>query len=178
MRISVNLATRYYYDNRKINIAMAIAGALLLLLLVILIGVAVANFGEIGRLRKEQAELDARQKKPGGTVSEKDYKALLSRIGEANAIIGKKAVSWLELLNRLEEVVPDGVAITSIDPDQKSQELKIDGAARSFASLRLLLENMERSPNFPNVLLLNQKELKVRDKQQGISFAISSRLVL
>lgn len=178
MRISVNLATRYYYDNAKINIAMAVAGALLLLVLVILIGVAAANFGEINRLKKEQAELDARQKKSGGTVSEKDYKALLPRIGEANAIIGKKAVNWLELLNRLEEVVPDGVAITSIDPDQKAQELKIGGAARNFASLRLLLENMERSPDFPDALLLNQKELKVRDKQQGISFEISSRLVL
>lgn len=178
MRINVNLATRYYYDNRKINIAMAVAGALLLLLLVILIGVAVANYGEIRRLKKEQAELDARQKKLGRAVSEKDYQALLPRIGEANAIIEKKAVNWLELLNRLEEVVPDGVAITSIDPDQKSRELKIDGAARSFASLRLFLENMERSPNFPDVLLLNQKELKVRDKQRGISFAISSRLVL
>lgn len=178
MRINVNLATRYYYDNRKINIILAVAGALLLLLLVILFGVAVANLGEISRLKKEQAKLDVKQKKLGRAVSEKEYGALLSRIGQANAMIEKKAVNWLELLNRLEEVVPDGIAITSIDPDQKTRELKIAGAARNFAAIRLFLENMERSPNFPDVLLLNQKELKVTEKQQGISFEISSRLVL
>jgi len=177
MRLDVNLATRYYFDNRKVNLIIAVAVAALLLLVVVLIGVAVANYSEINRLRKEQADLDARQKKPVRAVSEKDYQALLPRIGEANTIIGKKAFNWLEILNRLEEVVPDGIAVTNIEPDRKDGLLKIDGAARNFAALRLLLENMERSPNFPDVLLLNQKELKVGEKQQGISFSLSSRLV-
>jgi len=178
MQINVNLATRYYFDNRKLNIAFAVAGAMLLLLLVVFIGVAVANLGEIRRLKTEQAKLDARHGRLVGAVSEKDYQAVVARIGTANAIIEKKAVNWLQLLNRLEEVVPDGIAVTLIEPDLKTQELKIGGAAKNFAAIRLLLENLERSPHFPDVLLLSHKELKVTEKQLGFSFDISTRLVL
>jgi type IV pilus assembly protein PilN len=177
MQINVNLATRYYFDNRKLTIAFAVAGAILLLLLVVFFGVAVANFAEIRRLKTEQARLEARNGRPGVAVSEKDYQAVVARIGTANAIIEKKAVNWLQLLDRLEEVVPDGIAVTLIEPDLKARELKIGGAARNFAAIRLLLENLERSPHFPDVLLLSHKELKVTEKQLGFSFEISTRLV-
>jgi type IV pilus assembly protein PilN len=177
MQINVNLATRYYFDKRKLNIVSAAAGAMLLLLLVVLIGVAVANLGEIRRLKAEQAKLEARNGRPGVAVSEKDYQAVVARIGSVNSIIDKKAVNWLQLLDRLEEVVPDGIAVTLIEPDLKTRGLKIGGAARNFAAIRLLLENLERSPHFPDVLLLSHKELKVTERQLGFSFEISTRLV-
>ena len=110
-------------------------------------------------------------------ISDKQLKAQESRIRFANAAIERKSVNWLSLLDRLEEVVPTGVALTQIEPD-RLQGLKISGAAHSFANLRALLENMERSKNFSEVYLLSQSDAKVGLTQVGIQFSISCKVAL
>ena len=72
---------------------------------------------EIQRYNSEIAGLDQRLKVVTKGVSEKEYKALLSRIAFANNIIDKKRYNWLALLDKLEQVVPEGVAISSVEPD-------------------------------------------------------------
>ena len=93
-------------------------------------------------------------------------------------MIEKKSANWLNLLDRLEEVVPAGVALTQIEPDPKERLVKLTGAARSFANLRTLIENMEQSKNFSEVYLLSQSDAKkVGATQQGLQFAISCKVI-
>ena len=173
MKLTINLATRRYVNMRRLNAGLALAFLILALTLVLKVREVARNQAELTRIGKLSAAAGGR---PGATVSEAELKAQAERIRFANELIGRKSVSWLTLLDRLEEVVPDGVALTMIEPDQRAQLLKISGVARSFANLRSFLENMEQSPNFSEVYLMAQGEAKVGLTQQGLTFSVTCKV--
>ena len=80
------------------------------------------------------------------------------------------------LLDNLEAVVPEGVAISVIEPDLKKQMLKLSGAATNFNNVRQFVENLESSNFFTSVFLENQAEIKVGQSQKGTSFTISCKV--
>ncbi|SNB45279.1 PilN domain-containing protein [Geobacter sp. DSM 9736] len=175
MRLKINLASRTYLNRRQFNVAIALAFAVLGLVLVFNIGTVSRNAGEISIAARQIAQYEG---KLTGAVPEQDYKALLDRIKFANEIIDRKTYRWTALLDKLEGVVPEGIAITTIDPDTKTGKLKISGAARSFKNLRQFLENLEGSEDFAEVFLVSQADVKVGQTQQGISFSIDSKVRL
>lgn len=175
MKLTLNLATRRYLNMRLLNASLL--GAFLLLggLLLFNVRQVAYNQAELGRLKNLVAT--GGSSRPGQpTVTPEQMKALEAKIGSANAVIARKSVNWLSLLDRLEEVVPDGVALTQLEPSQREQLLKVNGVARTFSNLRALLENMERSKNFSEVYLLAQSETKVGLTQKGISFSITCKV--
>jgi type IV pilus assembly protein PilN len=176
MKLTINLATRRYINLRQVNAALALGLALLAMLAVFKVREIAHNEAELTRMKHLSAATGTRV--GGVEISQAQLKALDARIRFANAAIDKKSVNWLILLDRLEEVVPSGVALTQIEPDQHQQLVKISGAARSFANLRGLLENMERSKNFSEVYLLSQSEAKVGLTQQGILFNVNCKVAL
>jgi type IV pilus assembly protein PilN len=111
----------------------------------------------------------------GKGVSGKEYSAVLAKIEFANSVIERKSFNWLALLDRLEMVVPDGVAISSVEPDAKSQTLKLSGVGRNFRKLRTLMENLEDSKYFTEVYLLNQGNAKLGDNTQGVTFSLTCK---
>ncbi len=176
MRLTINLATRRYVNQPLLN-AWLIAGCLLFGgLLLFQVRELAYNQAELARIRGLSA---AAQSRPHGapTVSEAQLKALSARIRFANALIEKKTVNWLNILDSLEEVVPNGVALVQIEPARGEQLLQISGAARSFAELRAFLENMEHSKNFSDVYLVSQSETKVGLTQHGLNFAVTCKVV-
>jgi type IV pilus assembly protein PilN len=68
------------------------------------------------------------------------------------------------------------VALNRIEPESHSSTIKVSAAARNFGNIRVFLENLERSPRFSEVYLLNQSETKVGLTQQGILFSVSLRM--
>jgi type IV pilus assembly protein PilN len=175
MKLTINLATRRYVNLRQLNVMLALGFTLLGGLAIFKVAEIARNASELARVRGLSQGIATRS---GGTqVSEAQLKALEPRIQFANATIEKKSVNWLSLLDHLEEVVPAGVALSEIQPDH-DQLLKIGGAARNFASLRALMENMERSKNFSEVYLLRQADTKVGLTQEGILFNISCKVAL
>jgi len=176
MKLTINLATRRYVNLRQLNAALAAC-------LVLFAALAIFNVQEIAGKAAELARIErlsaASGPRVGGVpVSEAQLKGLSTRIRFANAVIEKKTVNWLTVLDRLEEVVPSGVALTQIQPDLRLQQLKIAGVARSFANLRELLDTMERSKNFSEVYLLSQSEAKVGLTQHGIVFDVACKVDL
>jgi type IV pilus assembly protein PilN len=176
MKLTINLATRRYLNLRLLNALLLACCVLLGALLVFKVREIAYNQAELGRIRNLSAATGTRT---GGApaVSEAQLKALSAKTRFANDLIEKKSVNWLALLDRLEEVVPSGVAITQIEPVKHEQLLKISGAARGFGNLRTLLENMEQSKNFSEVYLLSQSETKVGLTQQGITFAVTCKVL-
>jgi len=173
MKLTTNLATRRYVDLGRLN-ALLIAGFVLLGgLLIFKVREVAYNQAELGRIRGLSSASDRR---PGGgpAVTEAQLKELSARTGFANSLIEKKSTNWLALLDSLEEVVPTGVALTAINP--KQGQVMLNGVARSFANLRLFVENLEHSRNFSEVYLLSQSETKVGLTQQGISFAVTCKV--
>jgi type IV pilus assembly protein PilN len=175
MQFKINLATRHYIDAFKLNSALITCIVVLVVLMFVNILYVAKNAGELKRIAGETNFLQEKSGTGGKVIPETEYKTLLARIQFANTLIEKKTFNWLLFLNRLEEVVPDGVAISLIEPDVKAKTLKLSGTTRSFSSLRRLLENMEKSTDYSEIYLLSQGELKVGLSQKGINFSLSCR---
>lgn len=175
MRFQLNLATRTYINARRVNLFLGAAALLMLLLLAVNVRNVLTATGEAAGLKEDIARID-RKFNPGGTVPEKDYQALVGKISAANIIIRKKSLNWIGLLNRFENVVPDGVSLSSIQPSTKDSTLQITGEAKSFANLRRFMENLEESHFFTDTYLLAQTDVKQEEVRRGLTFTISCRI--
>ena len=176
MRLKINLATRTYIDATRFNTGVGVIVILLLLGLFFSVRAIAITAGEMKQVRDELALLQGKQSGKG-KVEEKDYQALLARIGSANAIIARKTYNWLQLFDNLEGVVPDGVAMTAIEPDQKGSGLRLAGVARSFTELRRFMEALEDARFLSDVYLNANAETKVGENQRGMTFTITCKVV-
>lgn len=176
MQFKINLATRTYIDKKKLDGALAATLILLAFLLLVQIKICAFNADEISRLDSTLTSAETRKGKGSETVfSEHDYTALLTEIAFANSIIERKAFGWISLLNRLESVVPDGVTLSSVEPDNKERSLSLSGGSASFKKIQLFMENLEDSHYFHEIYLLKQDQSKEADMQRSISFTITCK---
>jgi type IV pilus assembly protein PilN len=176
MRLTINLATRTYLNRSQLNLAFAIIFILLSIFLLLNIKDIASNFGEESRVSKELKVLEQKFGNKGRTVPETEYQNLVKQISFANGVIYRKTFSWIGLLEKFENVIPEGVSLSHIEPDSKGKALKLAGTTASFARLRQLLENMESSKDFSDIYLLTQSDAKVGETQKGITFSITCQV--
>ena len=178
MKFKINLATRIYIDTIRLRLCLSAALVVMVALLLLNVHSIAGNIDETGRINRDIAAQDARFGLRSKGVPEKEYQALLGRISFANGLIGKKTYNWLTLLDNLELVVPDGLAITGIDPDLKEHGLKLAGIARNFSRLQAFMEHLEASGFFSDVYLTGQSDLKLKDYSPGIAFSVSCKVAM
>lgn len=178
MYFSINLATRTYLDRRLVNRTATGVFAVLIIALVWNIYRAAWNFGELRRLRADITSFESRLSSRPSGVSEKQYTSLLGDISFYNEIIGRKAYNWIGLLEQMELVTPEGIAISSFVPDRKTGELKIEGRAKNFALIKLYLDKLEDSKFFTSILLLSHSEIAAGERSRGIQFSISCKAAM
>jgi len=175
MRFTINIATRTHIDRKVVDRAGYAVLALLLVLLAWNINSASWSLGELRRLQADNASYEQRLNSRPSGVTEKDLTRLLADIKYYNEIIGRKSYNWLDVLEQLEGATPEGIALTALVPDRKSQDLKIEGHARSFAQVRSYLEKLEDSKSYTSILLLSHSNITVGEKAKGVHFAISCK---
>lgn len=176
MELKLNLATRYFYDTRTLNTVLAAVIAVLVIITFFSVKGLATDAGHEKRLEGELAKIQARFATSAKGVSEKEYQDLLKRISAANGILKKRGLNWLFLLDRLEAVVPDGVALSSIEPKLKEGTLTLSGTAREFRNLRVLVENLEGEPRIADVFLQSQSEIKEGAGQRGVGFTVTCKV--
>ena len=176
MRLKINLATRTYIDSARLNVVVGVIIAFLVLALIFTVRTVATTAGEIQLTSSELALLQGKGSGKG-KVEEKEYQSLLAKVSAANTIIARKTYNWLQLLDNLEGVVPDGVAMTAIEPEQKGNGLRLSGVARSFAELRRFMETLEDARFVTDVYLNANAETKVGESQRGMTFAITCKVV-
>lgn len=177
MRLTINLATRTYLDKPRLNLIFAFITLVLVIALFINVQKISSCAGETSRVRGELEALDRKAGIARKPVVEQDYQNLVAHIRFANKFILRKTFSWLTLFDQLEAVVPDGVALTRIEPDAKEKGLvKFSGTTQSFSKLKSLLENMEQSQSFSEIYLLTHADTKVGETQKGVSFTITCQV--
>ena len=175
MRFTINIATRTHIDRKLVDRAGYAVLALLLVLLAWNVNSTSWSFGELRRLQTDNASYEQRLNSRPAGVSEKDFTRLLGDVSFYNEIIGRKSYNWLDVLEKLEGTTPEGIALTELEPDRKSGELKIGGHARSFAQVRSYLERLEDSGSYTSILLLSHSNINVGEKDNGVQFAISCK---
>lgn len=176
MDLKINLSTRYFVDTRTLNAALAAAVALLVLLTFFSVKGLASNAGHAKQLEGELAKLQARFAESAKGVTEQEYKDVTKKIAVANGILEKRGLNWLLLLDRLESVVPDGVALSAIEPKLKEGTLTLSGSAKEFRNLRALVENLEAEPRFSDVFLQDQSEIKQGENQRGVGFTVTCKV--
>ena len=172
MRFTINLATRRHIDQRAVTLTLA---------LIILAALAVAlynGFRAVGNARdlhqvEGQLAAISGQYQQGSGVSEQEYTRLLTSVTAINDVLERKGREWLLLFHRLEETVPDGVAITLCEPDLKTRTLKLQGVAAGFAQMRRFVENLQGSPHFRGVALESHAVSKEGEGRPTVTFSLS-----
>lgn len=157
MRITLNLATRPFNDLgpvlRRLRIGMAVAAALCLLFLIGLhlldrqASEARARVhsldGDIARIQTERQQAQVFMQQP-------DNAQLLRQTAFLNERFDEKSFSWTLAMEALENVLPAGVQVTSIEPTRTKDghitvELRVLGPHDLSVNL---VRNLERSRRF------------------------------
>ena len=118
-----NLSTRPFYNERGVQILLALAGALVLALtafnVVRIISLSRENTElssrtsgdreEAARLRREAAAIRS-------GINQAELKTIVEAANEANMLIDQRTFSWTEFFNLIEETVPADVMLTEVQP--------------------------------------------------------------
>jgi type IV pilus assembly protein PilN len=173
MNFDINLATRVYVDFRKVNYVLI----LVIFILISWISLSLYNITLNLELTNKFGEYKTRQisGSKGSKVSESEYSKFLVDVNSVNTILYNRSYDWLALLNNLEQLVPEGVALRGLDPSGKGEFLKLSASARNFSSIRKFIENLENSKTFTEVYLIDQASMKAANKQNGINFTVTCR---
>ena len=123
MRITINLATRPFVELKPLYNHLRMVMALLVLVAVGL-GAALYVFSRKDRaaeqqmdaleqqtqaFQQERGQNEARMRRP-------ENQAVLERAQFLNTVFAQKAFSWTSVMMDLEQVLPAGVQVTSIEP--------------------------------------------------------------
>jgi type IV pilus assembly protein PilN len=173
VKLEINLATRFYVNFKRVNFYILLA--LLILIVWISAGIysVASNFSELRKFSSSTAKMAAKSGKE--QVSESDFNKMLEEVKYVNSILVKRSVNWLSLFDRLEMLVPEGVALRALEPSDAGQTLRISGSARSFTYIRKFMENLESSSNFTEIYLTNHAIVKVGSSQKGIDFTVTCK---
>lgn len=123
MRVSINLATRPYVELDRLLKQLRIAIAALA---VVALALGIWLYSQSSKARQQQAELKALQAQEQKLQGERNANearlrqpvnaATLSRNQFLNTLFQRKSFSWTAVLMDLEEVLPEGVQVSSIEP--------------------------------------------------------------
>lgn len=184
MRISVNLASRPFVELRpffaRLRIFMAV-------LAVIAIGLGVALHFEQQKLTIAEEEMAKVHRRTVAAQMEKQRNearmqqpanaSVLERAHFLNALFAAKSFSWTAVMMDLENVLPTGVQVTSIEPEITPDHdviIKLRVAGDRDRAVQLV-RNLERSARFV-APQLKAESTKTKEQQSAAAAAASGVL--
>ena len=172
MRITLNLATRPFVELRPLFARLRIAIAVLAL---VATGLGFWLHSVTVQARAAQAQMTALKSRTYAFEQERSGNesrmrtpqnaAVLDRSQFLNSIFATKSFSWTSVLMDLENVLPAGVQVTSIDPQLTVEgdvviRLRVAGDRDRTVQL---IRNLERSQRFVNARL-NGEALQTKEQ--------------
>jgi hypothetical protein len=130
--LRTNLATRPFYNDRGVHIAVAVAAVLISALtvwnVVRLVTLSRQNTELATRVNRDQAEADQMTKMAGeirAKINRDELERVVGSAREANALIDQRTFSWTAFFNRLESTMPPDVMLTSVRPSVKDGQTRV-----------------------------------------------------
>ncbi len=182
MNVSVNLATRPFVELRPllarlklVMIALALLATGLIIGLRLLKDKADRATAQMDALKSQTAEYQNRMLANETRMKQPQNKAVLERAQFLNELFAKKSFSWTAVMMDLENVLPGGVMVTSIDPaiskdGEVTIRLRVTGERGRAVEL---VRNLEKSKRFLSPRLSNES---LQASQQGTSSASAQQL--
>lgn len=179
MHLHLNLASRVYLDRRSVQRWLLLIGGLLLLLLAINLLYAWRNLQQLRLVDERLIEMEGKLASQRGSAATaytpESFARVMGQIGAANKVIEADQFRWSGLLGRLEELLPDDVAIRTLKPNYKDRALQITAVARDTAAMTELLDSLLESTDMSQAYLLNQSVADQPDGESVVSFSIVIR---
>ena len=165
--LRTNLSTRPFYNERAVHGVLGVTA-------LIVVALTIFNLTQIVLLTRRQsslssqasaaetraAELRAHAARTRQAVNAKQLEAISGAAREANTIIGQRLFSWTDLLNRLENTLPDNVRITALRPSVARDgtitvTMTVD--AQSVDDIEQFMANLEETTAFSDVYPLDDE---------------------
>ncbi len=181
MRLTINLATRPYVELDRIFRQLRIAVGVLVLLAVAMLVLLHARSGqareqqrEIEAIQAKTAALNAERTRNEGKLRQGQNSAVLQQVDFLNALYQRKSFSWTAVLMDLEEVLPAGVQVTSIDPQIASTgevniRMRVSGPREKEVQL---VRNLEGSHRFLAPRIVGEAQQQ-QEKGSGVTVPAS-----
>lgn len=176
MRLTLNLASRRYVNERALKLACLTLTFILVLLLIFQ--------GQVFLQTREhnlayQANIEKLQEQLRGKIPKRFTKEQIAlqqqEFAQAKAILQEDSFRWTALFDRMERLLPQNVSISSFNPNYKAGSLVISGVAQNLIDLQDLLDNLH-ADSFSQVFLKSQNQIEVFDyqgqKRSALQFAI------
>jgi type IV pilus assembly protein PilN len=181
MRISINLASRPFVELRPLfaRLRLAMAG---LAVLAIALGFALNHMivnarveeAQMRELKVETSVIENERQANEARMHEPQNRAVLDRSKFLNELFAEKSFSWTSVMMDLENVLPGGVQVTSIDPVITGEHdvnirLRVSGERDRAVELVHNLEHSRRflSPRPANETAQTQEPGKAITVAQG-----------
>jgi Tfp pilus assembly protein PilN len=159
--LRTNLSTRPFYNERAVQLLLALA-ALLVVILTAFNAIRIFSLSRqntelsslVNRDRQEAQRLtrDAQRIRAGINVEE--LQATADAAGVANALIDQRTFSWTEFFNRIEETLPPDVMLTSVQPSfgREATIIQMSVLGRQIEDIDEFMEKLEATGAFHDVL--------------------------
>lgn len=180
MRIAVNLATRPYVQLDRLFRQLRIA---IVILAIAAVGLMFWLRGRSASVRAQQAQVAAIQARTAALTAERTRNearlrepanaAVLRQIDFLNALYQRKIFSWTAVLMDLEEVLPSGLQVTSIDPQIAANgavniRMRVSGPRERSVQL---IRNLEVSHRFIAPRLVGETQQARERGASGVQMA-------
>jgi hypothetical protein len=160
--LRTNLATRPFYNDRGVRIAIAVA-------VVLIAALTAFNAMQVFSLNARNSEMSARaaqaeaqtaqfREQARGITQAMDkgeVTAVQDASREANRLIDQRAFSWTDLFNRFEHTLPSDVRISAVEPqvDREGRLLiSVTTVSRRLEDLHAFIDQLETSGGLRDVI--------------------------
>lgn len=174
--LHLNLASQPYRDYRPVYAAVVVMSLLIALLMLNNIDTYYRYKTETKTTRATTASLEAQaeQEKARAAAADSQLRSFdLTALGNEthfiNSRLAERAFSWSELLDRLEDVLPQNVKISTITPafQPKYVHLEMSCEAKTPEGMLNTITNLQKNPQFANPFPHNETS-----SEKGFSFTI------
>lgn len=163
MKLTLNLASRSYVNERALRLGCLVLTVVLLLLILLQVRGYLQSREENLVLQAEIATLEQQLK---GKIPKRFTTAQIAvqqqEFARAEEMLKKDAFRWTVLFERMEKLLPANVSIRSFNPDYREGGLRISGVAKTLTDLQQLLDNLH-ADSFEQVFLKNQNQVEIND---------------
>lgn len=175
--LSLNLASHPVRNRRLFVILTLLVGSLLVILITTGVN-GIVKYGLSGKNARDSIESInqeivrlQRESKGHANLITQAKQENGKKVELINQIIYRKSFSWLTLLSRLEELLPDACYIVSLAPafhEDASMDIRFKVASPNLDTLMILIDRLNKL-NFTHIRLLSEN----RDQTGYIVYEIS-----